>query len=116
MVEEKELIKFPDWERLDIRVGKIVKAEPVEGADKLYKLTVNLGDEIGERTICAGLKEYLGKEDLEGKKSIFLVNLEPRALRGIESQGMILAAGSKEDGTFALLEPSKDLPEGTLVS
>ncbi|MBU2504095.1 MAG: methionine--tRNA ligase, partial [Nanoarchaeota archaeon] len=99
----KEEINFSDWEKLDVRVGKIIEVEEIEGADKLYKLTVDFGSEIGERTICAGLREYLPKEKLKGKKSIFLVNLAPRKLKGVESQGMILAAGSKEENKFTLL-------------
>ena len=112
----KEEINFDDWEKLDVRIGEIVEVEDIEGADKLYKLTVNLGEEIGERTICAGIKEDISKEDLKGKKTTFLVNLAPRTMRGVESQGMILAAGSKEDDKFVLLEPSEDLSVGSSVS
>ena len=111
-----ETIKFSDWRKLDIRIGEIQEVEDIENADKLYKLTVNFGKEIGERTICAGVKEFISKEELKGKKSIFLVNLEPRKLKGIESQGMILAAGSKEEDKFVILEPSQDIETGSKVS
>jgi|TARA_Y100000310_G_scaffold331580_1_gene405397 methionine--tRNA ligase beta chain len=112
----KSEINFEDWEKLDVRVGEIIEVEEIEGADKLYKLTVDFGDEIGKRRICAGIKEYISKENLKGKKTIFLVNLAPRKLRGIESQGMILAAGSKEDDKFVILEPSGDIGKGSRVS
>jgi len=112
----KPEINFDDFSKLDIRVGEIKEVEDIKGADKLYKLTVDFGSEIGERTICAGVKEYIPAEDLKGKKTIFLVNLAPRKLRGIESQGMILAAGSKEESKFTLLEPSEDIPVGTRVN
>jgi len=112
----KPTISFSDWEKLDIRVGKILEVEEIPDSDKLYKLIVDFGKEIGKRTICAGLREYIPKENLKGKKSIFLINLEPRSLRGVESQGMILAAGNKEDDVFTILEPSQDLDEGTKVS
>jgi methionyl-tRNA synthetase len=112
----KETIDFSDWGKLDVRVGEIIEVEEIEGADKLYKLTVDFGDEIGKRTICAGIKEYISKEKLKGKKTIFLVNLASRKLRGIESQGMILAAGSNGEDKFVLLEPNGDIPKGSKVS
>jgi len=112
----KEEINFDDWEKLDVKIGEIVEVEDIEGADKLYKLTVNFGEEIGERTICAGIKEYLSKEELKGKKTQFLVNLAPRTMRGVESQGMILAAGSKEEDKFVLMEPNEDLKRGSSIS
>lgn len=112
----KSEINFEDFSKLDMRVGEIKDVEDIEGADKLYKLTVDFGDEIGERTICAGIKEYFQKEKLKGKKSIFLVNLAPRKLRGVESQGMILAAGNKEDNKISLLTIDENTPNGARVS
>ena len=111
-----ETINFSDWQKLDLRIGKIAKAEDIEGADKLYKLTVDFGKEIGKRTICAGIKKYISKEDLKGKKSVFLINLEPRTLKGIESQGILLATGSQEKDKFVLIQPSEDIEVGTKIS
>jgi len=108
-----EEINFQEWSKLDLRVGKILKAEDIEGADKLYKLTVDIGE---KRTLAAGIKEYYKKEELKGKRCIVLANLEPRKLRGIESQGMILAAGSKEENTCVLIAPEKDIKVGTKIS
>ncbi|HTY43776.1 MAG TPA: methionine--tRNA ligase subunit beta [Patescibacteria group bacterium] len=108
-------IDFSDWEKLDLRVGKIAKAEDIDGADKLYKLTVDLGKEIGKRTICAGIKNHYSKEDLKGKKVIIFVNLAPRKLKGIESQGMVLAAVNEEHGKVILLTPEKDIEVGSKI-
>ena len=91
------IVDFSEWEKLDLRVGQIEKVEDIEGADKLYKLSVDIGDEM--RIVCAGLKEHYSKEELEGKKIILFVNLAPRKMRGIESQGMILACVSSEEGS-----------------
>ena len=91
----ENIVEFKDWEKLDLRVGKILEVADIEGADKLYKLTVDVGSEIGERIICAGIKKHYSKEELVGKKIILLVNLAPRKMRGIESQGMLLASVSE---------------------
>lgn len=104
------MITFDDWSKIDIRTGKIVSAEKVEGSDKLIKMKVDFGSE--ERQIVAGLAQQYGAEELKGKKTIFLFNLEPKRLRGLESQGMILVANSG-DGKYSLLVPEGDVPEGT---
>ncbi len=109
------IVNFSDWEKIDLRVGRIVNVDDIEGADKLYKLTVDLGKEIGERTVCAGIKMHYSKEDLAGKKIIVFVNLAPRKLKGIESQGMILAAVSSDENEVVLLSPEKDVDVGSRV-
>jgi methionyl-tRNA synthetase len=106
------IVNFEDWAKIDLRVGQIINVEEIEKADKLYKLTVNLGNEIGEKTVCAGIKEYYTKEELMDKKIVLFVNLTPRTLRGIESQGMILAAGEKP----TLIVPEKDIELGSKIS
>jgi len=108
-----ETIPFSDWEKLDLRVGKILKVEDIEGADKLYKLTVDIGSE--KRTVCAGIKEHYSKEELKGKRIILFTNLAPRKLKGIESQGMILAAVSENESEVILLSPEKDIGIGSKV-
>ena len=107
---------FEDWSKLDLRVGQIIEVEEIEGADKLYKLTVDVGEEIGKRTICAGIKPYYSKEELMNKKIIIIVNLAPRVMRGIESQGMLLAAGGVKENLCVLLAPEKDVENGCRVS
>lgn len=111
-------IKFPDWQKLELRTAKILKAEDIEGADKLYKLSIDLGKELGKRTLVAGIKPYYTKDELKGKLCIVFTNLEPRTLRGVESQGMILAAAHEnKDGkeTVRLLQPDKDIELGSKV-
>ena len=109
-----ENVKFEDWSKIDLRVGKIIEVDEVEGADKLYKLKIDLGSELGERTVCAGIKLHYSKEELINKKIILFVNLEPRKLKGILSEGMILAADD-EKGKVILLSPEKDIGIGSLV-
>lgn len=87
----KEKISFADFQKLDLRVAKILNVEDIEGADKLYKLTIDLGKELGERIIVAGIKDFYNKEELKNKKIIVVANLEPKKLRGTESNGMLLA-------------------------
>jgi len=99
-----------------MRVGQIKKVEAIEGADKLWKLDVDVGEECGGvRTLCAGLKEYYSKEELLNKKIIVLVNLAPRKMRGIESQGMLLAAVNYDESKVVLISPEKDIEVGSLV-
>ena len=99
-----ENIKFSDWQKLDIRAGKILKVEDVEGADKLYKLSVDLGKELGKRVIVAGIKPYYKKEELKSKSCTIFTNLEPRKIKGIESQGMLLASVSDDESEVKILE------------
>jgi len=108
-----ETIKFDDWSKLDLKVGKILKVEDIEGADKLYKLEVDIGDE--KRTICVGIKKFYSKDELKGREIIIFANLEPRVMRGIKSEGMLLAAGSKEENICVLIEPEKDVEVGSEI-
>lgn len=95
-------ISLDDFKKLEIRIGEIQSAERVSDTDKLLKLGVSFGTET--RQIISGISEYfLDPQTLVGKKVAFAANLEPRVIRGLESQGMILAAAG-EDGSFSLLE------------
>ena len=109
------IVKFSDWQKLELRVGRIIEVEEVSDADRLYKLIVDLGSEIGKRIVCAGIKPYYSKEELMNKKIVLFVNLEPRKIRGIESQGMILVAGSSNDDKVALLTIDKNVKIGSLI-
>jgi len=111
----KEKVEFSDWDKLDLVVGQIKKVENHPNADKLYVLEVDLG-EGSTRTIVAGIKPFYKKEELENKKAIFIANLKPIKLRGVESNGMILAAGDKEKTKVVFLSPEKDLEVGSRVS
>ena len=112
------MISFDDFQKLDIRIGTIIEAEKVEGADKLLKLTVDLGpsNTSGQpelRILVAGIAEDYKPEDVIGKQIPILTNLEPKKLRGIESQGMILAIDI--DGKATLIHPDKDVPNGSKI-
>ncbi len=109
----KDKIPYKDFEKIELQVGKITKVEDHPKADKLLVLTVDFNDET--RTIVAGLKKHYEKSDLEGKKAIFVTNLEPANLRGIESNGMILAAVSEDESEIVFLQPEKDIEEGSKI-
>lgn len=106
-------VKYEDFAKLDLRVGTIKKAEDIEGADKLLKLTVDI-DEKKTRTILAGIKKYYKKEELKDKQIIVIANLEPRKMKGIESQGMLLAATSQD--SVVLLSPERKTKSGLKIS
>lgn len=106
-------ISYEQFAVLEIKIGTILTVEVVPETDKLLRLTVDVGEEQ-PRQIISGIKEYFEDiQSLVGKQCPFLTNLEPRIIRDLESQGMILAA-SHED-IFALLNPSNQLPPGTLI-
>ena len=108
-----DTISFEDFKKLDIRVGTIISAEAIEEADKLLKLIIDLGEE-SLRTVVAGIAESHSPEDLKGKQIPVIVNLEPRTLKGVESQGMILAA--VVDDKAILINPEDNVPQGTSIS
>lgn len=105
-----EEISHDDFAKLDIRIGTVVAAELVPETDKLIKCSVDFG-ELGVRTIVSGIAEWKKPEELVGKQFPYIVNLTPRMLRGIESQGMLLAASDSEG--VALISPERMLPAGT---
>ncbi|MDP4039644.1 MAG: hypothetical protein Q8P57_03630 [Candidatus Pacearchaeota archaeon] len=116
-MKEENQINFNDFAKLDLRIGKIINVEDHPNADKLYVLTINFGNEIGKRVIVAGLKPYYKKEDLKDKKAVFITNLEPVTLRGIKSEGMILAASTPDKSHICILKPdSEDIEEGSKIS
>jgi methionyl-tRNA synthetase len=108
------IVTFEEWSKLDLRVAEILEIEDVLGADKLYKLKIDLGTET--RTLVAGLKQYYTKEELEGKRCIVFCNLEPKKLKGIESKGMILAAVNDDHSEVKLLTPDGDIELGSKIS
>jgi methionine--tRNA ligase beta chain len=110
------IVEFNEWQVIDLRVAQIKKIEDIPGADKLYKLTVNVGKELGERVICAGIKQYYSKDELKNKKIVIFVNLKPRLMKGIESQGMLLAGVSEDHSKVVLISPEKDIENGCRIS
>lgn len=107
-----DTVTFEEFKKVEIRIGKILSAEKVENADKLLKLQIDFGAEIGERQIVSGIAEHYQPEDLVGKKLPFIVNLEPRKFRGVESQGMLMAVAGEKP---VLLFPAEDVKEGSEI-
>lgn len=105
-------ISYQEFSKLDIRIGKILSVEKVPDTDKLLKLTIDMGEE--KRQIISGIAEYFPDQDiLIGREVPVLMNLEPRTIRGLESQGMLLAADV--DGKPVILSPSEEIPPGSPV-
>jgi len=104
-------VSFEEFQKMDIRIAKIEKAERVEGTDKLVKLQVNMGNE--KRQLVAGIAHQYEPKKLVGKQIPILANLEPKSFKGIESRGMILVAES--DGKITLITPEKDVAPGAKV-
>lgn len=105
------MITFDDFMKLEIKIGTVKVAEKVEGADKLIRLELDFGSET--RQVVAGLAPYYNPEQLIGKQIPVLFNLEARKLRGVESQGMILAVDV--EGRPIILTPDKHVPPGSVV-
>ena len=106
-----ENINFEEFQKIDLRVGKIIEAERIKGTDKLLKLKVDLGEE--KRQLVAGIAKFYQPEDLIEKEIIVVANLEPKTFREIESQGMLLAADV--EGRPVIFKPDEEVPPGTKV-
>ncbi|MBN2524387.1 MAG: methionine--tRNA ligase [Bacteroidales bacterium] len=110
---QKELIHYEDFSKLDIRIGTVVEAVKVPETQKLMQLTIDTG--IDKRIVVAGIAEFFNPEEVVGRQVAILINLEPRKLRGIESQGMILMA-EDEDGSLKFIIPDKVTKPGSVIS
>ena len=128
-----DIISFEDFKKIDLRVAKVLVAERVEGSDKLLRLEIDIGEDPpspsssaeaaegqkkatkrqGRRQLVAGIGKKYAPKDIVGKEIIIIANLEPKAIMGLESQGMLLAADGKEGPV--LLVPDKEIDPGTLV-
>lgn len=126
MAETKPIIEFTDFAKVDLRIARIVQAEPHPNADRLLKLQVDDGSGT-PRQICAGIKGYYEPAQLIGRLIVIVANLAPRTIRGEESRGMLLAgsdiakeaaggAGPDAERNVVLLTPMADLPTGSVVS
>lgn len=109
-MENETIISYDDFAKLDIRIGTVQAAERVPETDKLIKCTIDFG-ELGIRTIVSGIAQWKTPEDLVGKQLPYIVNLAPRMIKGVESQGMLLA-GSDGD-LLVLLHPERPSTPGT---
>lgn len=111
-VKKMDYVTYDDFSKLKLKVAEIIKVEKIEKADKLYKLKIKIGEE--ERQLVAGMAPYYSEEEMLGKKIIVITNLEPRKIRGVESQGMLLAAETKE-GKVKLLTTDGDIKTGAEI-
>lgn len=113
------MLNIEDFKNLDLRIGKIISVERVEGSEKLLKLEIDIGDDPsissgqGTRQIIAGIAKQYAPEEIVGKEVVIVINLEPRVIMNLESNGMILCADSP-DGPV-LLQPEKSVPPGTKI-
>lgn len=115
------MISIDEFKKVEVRAGKVLSAEKVEGSEKLLKLSVDFGEpdptspELrGTRQVISGIGKFITPEELVDVTCAFVTNLEPRAIMGLESQAMIMAA-STEEGKFSLLKISDDIPPGTCI-
>jgi methionyl-tRNA synthetase len=107
-----DVISFEEFKRMDLRIALVKKVAHHPNADKLYVLTIDVGGQ--EKVIVAGIKNFYKPEELENKKIVVINNLQPSLIRGIESNGMLLAC--KDKNTLAILVPERDVEVGSGVS
>ncbi|MDD5163820.1 MAG: hypothetical protein PHD95_06490 [Candidatus ainarchaeum sp.] len=107
------MVSYNDFSKIDLRIAKIISAEDIAGKDKLYKLTIEIGEEK-PRTLVAGLKPFYTKEQLQGKQIVVVANLDPKPLGGLVSQGMLLAVKNKK-ATYSVLMPDSEAEPGARV-
>jgi len=105
-------IPFEEFQKLDLRIGKIIEANQIPGSRNLIRIMVDFGPE--KRQAVAGLLQWYTPQELVGKKCVFILNLRKRKVMGVESQCMILAAEDSE-GTVVVLQPEKDIAEGSRI-
>ena len=110
---KKDEINLEQFQKADLRVGKVVEVQQLEGSTNLLRLKVNLGHDYGLVQILSGIARWYKPKDLKNKKFIFVANLEAKKMMGVDSQGMILCADS--DHTAILIPVNKKIPEGTLI-
>jgi len=106
-------ITIEDFAKVELRVGVVKSAERIQGADRLLKVMVDIGDEV--RQVLAGIALAYAPEDLVGRKVVVVTNLAPRKMRGLESNGMLLAASAGADGKPVLCTFAEDIPPGAKV-
>ncbi len=109
------MIHIDDFKKVEIKIGEILTAEKVEGADKLIRFTVDFKEEAPRQILSGIAMHYADPSVLIGKKFPFVTNLEPRTIRGFESNGMIMAVSDVE-GSFSLLEPTSPVAAGSRIS
>ena len=107
------MVSFADWSKIELKIAKIVSIEDIPGKDKLYKLSIEIGEEK-PRTLVAGIKQFYSKEQLQGKQIVVVANLDAKPLGEIISQGMLLAVLDKNK-KFSLLTVENEIESGAIV-
>jgi methionyl-tRNA synthetase len=110
--EAKTGINYEDFSKIDVRIGTIVTCERIEKSEKLLKLEVDFGG-LGKRQILAGIANWYAPEELVGLQTTFVINLEPRKMMGMESQGMVFALGLEDNEKPVLLTPKEPVENGS---
>ncbi len=105
------MITFDEFKKVELKTAKILDAQDIPGADRIWKLTVDIGGE--KKEIVAGIKQFYTREALVGRSVVVVNNLTPSVIRGVESHGMLLVA--KDGTTLSLLTVDKDMPPGSIV-
>ena len=106
------MISIDEFSKIEVKVGTVISTERVPETDKLLRLVVDFAEESGPRQIVSGINAYVNEpEDLVGRQLAFVTNLEPRTIKGLESNGMLFAVGNAD--TFAFLTPDRHVPPGT---
>nr|QBM01357.1 methionine--tRNA ligase [uncultured archaeon] len=109
-----DTISFNEWQKLDLRVARIIDIKEHPNADKLYLLDVDLGNE--KRQLVAGLKNNYSPDELKGKLCVVFTNLKPATIRGAKSEGMVLAAVNEDKSKVFILQPEKEIGVGSRIS
>ena len=107
------MIAIENFQQIELRVATILAAERIEGADRILKLQIDLGTE--QRQLVAGIARFYPPEELVGKQIVVVANLQPAVIRGVESQGMLLAASNADGSELAIVTPQKPIPNGSRV-
>ncbi len=115
------MISIDDFKKVEVRAGKVLAVERVEGSEKLLKLSVDFGNQadsaqgsVEPKQVISGIAKHISPEELVGTTCAFVTNLEPREIMGLKSEAMIMAA-SNEEGQFSLLKITENIPPGTLI-
>lgn len=110
-----EQIKYDDFTKVEMRVGKIIEAVNVEESDKLIRMIVDFGEELGNIVVFSGIRHWYSPDDLLNKKTVFVVNMVPKKIMKEESGAMILGAEDEDEDKLSILFLEKEMPLGTRV-
>ena len=110
-----EQITYADFAKVEFRVGEIVEAINVEGSEKLIRMIVDFGQDLGQKVVYSGIRHWYSPTDLLNKKTVFVVNIAPKKIMGEESGAMIFAAEDEANDKLSILMLDEELPNGTKV-